>query len=172
MKRLYLLRHAKSSWDQPGIDDFDRPLAPRGVRAAKRLARRIAERGDRFDFVLCSAARRTKDTWKRIAKRLDGETPVAYARELYLNGDDGLMTRLRGLDDAFGSVLLVAHNPDIAWLAARLCGDGEAEALRLMGTKYPTGGLAAIRLDLAHWADLRDGIGYLESFDVPRALPD
>jgi phosphohistidine phosphatase len=171
MKHLFLLRHAKSSWDDPGLSDFDRPLAPRGERAAKRLARHIAEQGHHFDLVLCSPARRAKDTWGRIAKTLGNDAPVVHARELYLSGEDGFMTRLRGLDDGLATVLLVAHNPDIAGFAARLCADGEVDALRLLSAKYPTGALAAIRLDCARWADLHYGVGYLESFVVPRALP-
>ena len=70
------------------------------------------------------------------------------------------------------SVLLVAHNPDIASFAERLCGDGDDEALRALHAKYPTGGFAVIRLDCADWSKLRYGNGYLESFVVPRSLPD
>jgi len=172
MKQLFLLRHAKSDWGDLRLDDFDRPLAPRGIGATKRLARHIAEQRHHFDLVLCSAARRAKDTWDRIADEIGSDAPVIYDRELYLAGEDSFMTRLRGLDDGVGSVLLVAHNPDIAAFAGRLCQDGQADALRLLDAKYPTGGLAAIRIDCAHWADLRGGGGYLESFVVPRALPD
>lgn len=180
MKHLFLLRHAKSDWGEPGLDDFDRPLAPRGIRATKRLARHITEQRHHFDLVLCSAAQRAKETWDRIADEITGEitgeisrdTPVIYARELYLAGEDSFVKRLRGLGDEIESVLLVAHNPDIAAFAAGLCADGDAAALRSLHTKYPTGGLAAIRLDCARWSDLRDGGGYLESFVVPRALPD
>ena len=100
------------------------------------------------------------------------ETPVRYLRELYLAGGDSFVTALRGLDEAVASVVLVAHNPDIAYFAAWLCRDGEDEAMALLRAKYPTGGLAAITLDCEHWADLDAGCGYLESFAVPRALPD
>jgi phosphohistidine phosphatase len=172
MKQLFLLRHAKSSWDDPALDDFDRPLARRGKRATKRLARYLADQSYHFDLVLCSAARRAKDTWDRVARKLASDPPVRYLRELYLTGEDGFVTTLRGLDDRIGSVVLVAHNPDLAIFAARLCGDGDPEALRLLHAKFPTGGFAAIRLDCEHWADLADGSGTLESFVVPRALPD
>lgn len=172
MKTLFLLRHAKSSWDDPAIDDFDRPLAPRGKRAAKRLARHIATQDYEFDLVLCSAARRAKDTWDRIARGLASDTPVRHLRELYLTGQDGFVTTLRGLDDEIASVVLVAHNPDIADFAGWLCRDGDAEALRLMRAKFPTGGFAAITLECDRWADLGAETGYLESFAVPRALPD
>jgi len=172
MKHLFLLRHAKSDWGSLGLDDFDRPLAPRGIRACKRLARHIAERRYQFDLVLCSAAQRAKETWDRIAHEIGCDAPVTYDRDLYLAGEDSFMKQLHGLDDEVRSVLLVAHNPDIAAFAARLCQDGQADALHRLDAKYPTGGLAAIRIDCAHWADLRGGRGYLESFVVPRALPD
>ncbi|MDH3236205.1 MAG: histidine phosphatase family protein [Alphaproteobacteria bacterium] len=172
MKQLFLLRHAKSDWGDPGLDDFDRPLAPRGIRATKRLARHITKQKYSFDLVLCSAARRAKETWDRIASEIGSDTPVTYDRELYLAGEGSFMTQLRGLDDDARSVVLVAHNPDIAAFADKLCHDGQPDALRLLSAKYPTGGLAAIRLDCDHWADLRGGRGYLESFVVPRALPD
>jgi phosphohistidine phosphatase len=171
-KTLFLLRHAKSGWDNPTLDDFDRPLAPRGKRATKRLARHIAEQGYRFDLVLCSAAKRTTDTWDRIARNLASKTPVRHLRELYLGGEDSFVTALRDLDDDVASVVLVAHNPDIAYFAGWLCWDGDKAALRLMRAKYPTGGLAVITLDCAHWDDLDAGSGYLESFVAPRTLPD
>jgi len=172
MKTLFLLRHAKSSWDDPAVDDFDRPLAPRGKRATKRLARHIGAQGYEFDLVLCSAARRAKDTWDRVARDLASDTPVRHLRELYLTGRDGFVTALRGLDDDIASVVLVAHNPDIALFADWLCRDGDQEALRLLRAKFPTGGFAAITLECDRWADLDAGTGYLESFAVPRALPD
>lgn len=172
MKTLFLLRHAKSSWNDPPVDDFDRPLAPRGKRATKRLARHIAAQGYEFDLVLCSAARRAKETWDRIARDLVSDTPVRHLRELYLTGQDGFVTALRGLDDDVASVVLVAHNPDIAMFAGWLCRDGDEEALRHLRAKYPTGGFAVITLDCDRWADLDAETGYLESFAVPRALPD
>jgi len=172
MKTLFLLRHAKSSWDDPAVDDFDRPLAPRGKRATKRLARHIAAQGYEFDLVLCSAARRAKETWDRIARDLASDTPVRHLRELYLTGQDGFVTALRGLDDDVASVVLVAHNPDIAMFAGWLCRDGDEEALRHSRAKYPTGGFAVITLDCDRWAELDAETGYLESFAVPRSLPD
>ena len=170
MKHLYLLRHAKSSWDDPGLSDFERPLAPRGKRATQRLAAHIRERGYEFDLVVCSAARRAADTWRWIASALNIDTTVSEESGLYLAGSDKLMARLRKVDDGVENVLLVAHNPDMEVLAARLCRDGEADALRRIGEKYPTGGLAAIRLDCARWADLCDDAGFLQSFVVPRSL--
>lgn len=172
MKTLFLLRHAKSSWGDPALDDFDRPLAPRGKRATKRLARHIAAQRYQFDLVLCSAARRARDTWERIARTLKSDVPVVHSRALYLKGEDGFVTALRGLDEAVGSVVLVAHNPDIAAFAGWLCRDGDGEALSRLRTKYPTGGFAAIALDCETWAALDGGCGTLKSFVAPRDLPD
>jgi len=170
MKHLYLLRHAKSSWGDPGLSDFDRPLAPRGKRAASRIADHLRQRGCQFDLVLCSAARRAADTWRPIAAALTYEAPVSRERSLYLAGDDNLMNRLRSLDEKVCSVLLIGHNPDLEELADALCAGGEAGALRRIAAKYPTGALATIKLDTPRWPELAVGAGYLESFVVPRDL--
>jgi len=171
MKHLFLLRHAKSSWDEPGLSDFDRPLAARGRQATERLARYIGEQDLSFDLVVCSSAARARETWERISARLDADVPVSYDREIYLAGAEGLLDRLHSLDDGLGSVLLVGHNPDMEMFADALCADGDPVALALMGAKYPTGALAEIRLACERWSEAGPGSGTLESFTVPRALP-
>jgi phosphohistidine phosphatase len=171
MKHLFLLRHAKSSWDDPSLADFERPLAPRGVRAAERLARYIQEAALSFDLVLCSDAERARETWERIAGAMDSSVPTIYEDALYMAGAPALMARLRELDPTVNTALLVGHNPDLETLARRLCGRGEDAALARLAAKYPTGGLAEIALDCADWPSLKDGCGILERFTVPRELP-
>jgi phosphohistidine phosphatase len=171
MKRLFLLRHAKSSWDNPSFADFERPLAPRGVRATERLARYMQEAALSFDLVLCSGAERARETWGRIAEAMGSNAPTDYQDALYMAGAQALTANLRGLDPSVNTALLVGHNPDLETLARRLCGGGEAAALARLEAKYPTGGLAEIALDCADWPELKDGCGTLKRFTVPRDLP-
>ena len=170
MKHIFLLRHAKSSWDNPALADFDRPLAPRGRRAVVRLARYMQEAALSFDQVLCSGAERARETWRRIAEEMGSNVPTDYEDALYMAGEQALMARLRGLDSTVNAVLVVGHNPDLETLAQRLCHNGENTALARLEAKYPTGGLAEIDLDCADWPSLKDGCGTLKRFTVPREL--
>lgn len=171
MKHLFLLRHAKSSWEDSGFADFDRPLAPRGRRACLLLARYMQEAALSFDLVLCSGAERARETWERIAEAMGAGTPAEYDDALYMAGAGALMTRLRGLDPEINAVLLIGHNPDIEILAGRLCGAGEDVALARLEEKYPTGGLAEIALECRDWPSLKERCGTLKRFTVPRDLP-
>lgn len=170
MKRLFLLRHAKSSWDDPAFADFERPLAPRGRRAAGRLAQYMGENALSFDLVLCSGAERARETWRRIAEAMGSNVPTHFEDGLYLAGAQALMARLRALDPGVNSVLVVGHNPDLEILARRLCREGTDDALARLKAKYPTGGLAEIALDCQDWSSLKDAGGTLKRFTVPRDL--
>jgi phosphohistidine phosphatase len=166
-RRLYLLRHAKSSWKQPDLADHDRPLSGRGRRAAKAIARHVGEHGIAPELVLCSTARRTRDTFERLERAL-GTPDVRFERELYGSTADGLLDRLHQVPDEIGSVLLVGHNPAIEDLALDLARPsperGELEA------KFPTGALATLELAGASWRELGRGGGELVGFVRPRDL--
>lgn len=172
MKRVVLLRHAKSSWGDPAVADYDRPLAPRGKKAAKRLGSYLRHLGLRPDLVICSGAVRARDTWARIAKRLEDPPEVQYDDALYMAGTEAMLSRLRRLDDEVETVMLVGHNPDLETLATILASAGKGDALARLRAKYPTGGLAVIRITRARWAQLAPGDGYLESFIAPRLLEE
>lgn len=169
MKTLYLLRHAKSSWDSPGSADFDRPLNPRGRKAVRSLARHLARAAIRPDLVLCSAAIRTRETLDRLGDAVAG-VDTAVERGLYEATDSRLLARLRQVADAVGSVLVIGHNPGLERLALRLCAGGDAQALALLREKYPTGALATLTAPLERWADLKPGCCRLEAFVRPADL--
>lgn len=143
MKRIYLLRHFKSSRDHPG-GDFDRPLAPRGRRAGPAVAAWLAENKIAPDIVLCSAATRAKETLGLVLPAL-GEVRIEIERELYLIPADALIARLRRLDAGIASVLAIAHNPGLGELAARW-GDG--------ADQFPTGALSGFAFRIADWREL------------------
>ena len=139
MKTIYLLRHAKSSWDDSSLDDFDRPLAKRGRRAASRMAAYLRDAGMIPDLVLCSTARRTLETWQHAAPALGTEIPLQALDGLYHGAPGDLLAALRRLPAEAGSVLLIAHSPGLEQLALRLAGPGSApDALARLREKFPT----------------------------------
>lgn len=161
MKRLWILRHAKSSWDHPGLADHDRPLAPRGRKAAKRIARWADANGVRPDLVLCSTAVRAQATLDLVRPGL-GDPEERIERNLYHASVDDILGLVEAVDDAVAGILLIGHNPMLHELAMALAPPGP-EA-------FPTGALAGLRLEIDRWEELRPGCGLIETFVVPRSL--
>ncbi len=164
MKRLYLLRHAKSSWSDPSLADEERPLAPRGRKAAKKMAKELRRREIRPKLVLCSSSRRTQETLELIGSSL-GDPTIEVEEGLYGAGSDGLLARMHAVSDTVGSVLVIGHNPALQDLALRLAPGSE----RLV-EKFPTGALAAFELDAENWRELGQTEARLAAYVVPREL--
>lgn len=166
---LFVLRHAKSSWDDPGLDDHDRPLAPRGRRAVKLLSTHIREAGIAPVQVLCSSARRTIETLEGVAP--GGETLIED--ELYSASGGGLIDRLRRVPEAVESVMVVGHNPALQTLVLRVAGSDRRQPdgpdLADVRRKFPTGALATISFDCA-WSELGRAQGELTSYIRPKSL--
>ena len=167
MKRLYLLRHAKSSWDDPTLADHDRPLAPRGRRAAKVMAEHLRREGIAPELVLCSPSRRTRQTLKRLAPGLGRNADVQIEPELSAASAAALLEVLHEVPDELESVMLIGHNPGIQDLALSLAGTG-SEIPRLRG-KFPTAALATLELS-GTWRELAPGSADLVSFVKPKEL--
>ena len=166
MNRLLLLRHAKSSWDDPGLPDHDRPLAPRGHRAAERMAGYLRSNAPHVELVLCSSALRASETLERMRNAF-GDAEIAVEDELYGATDDELLERLRRGADRSDTVALIGHNPGIHDLAIALAGSGEG--LERMRAKFPTGALAVLEFD-GPWPRLARGGARLASFVTPKDL--
>ncbi len=164
---LYLLRHAKSSWDVPALDDHDRPLSARGMKAARVVASEIARQRISVDLVLCSSAARARQTLEVIVPALAEPLDIRIDPELYAAGAGDLLGRLRGLDEETRTVLVVGHNPALEELTEQLAGDGEPQALEQLRRKFPTGALATLTTGRS-WGDLGPGAAYLESLFLPR----
>jgi phosphohistidine phosphatase len=158
---LLLLRHAKSSWDDPTLDDHDRPLAPRGRKAAGLIAAYLRDNHVDVSLVLCSTAQRARETLELVQP--PGQ--VLIERELYGASADGLLARLRRVLDDQRTVMLIGHNPAIEDLAVGLAGSGA----ELIGDKFPTGALATLSFN-GRWRDLAPGGVELKSFVRPREL--
>ena len=168
--RLYLLRHAKSSWDDPDLGDAERPLAPRGERAARRVAGLLREQGVKPDLVLCSPARRARETLEAVAPAFGSGTELRVEEDLYGAGAGELLARLRQVSPGTRSVMVVGHNPGIHDLALELVGAGEETALADLRHKFPTAALATLMVAEGGWAELDRGRAELDAFVVPRGL--
>ena len=170
MKKLLLLRHAKSSWDDESLADFDRPLAPRGREAAPRMGRELARRGWLPEAVLVSPAMRTRQTWKLVAAELGTKPAVKFPTSLYEASAEALLEEIRLTPDGTEVLMLVGHNPGLEDLAKALAGeDSDSDALKRMGEKFPTAGLARFKVD-GPWAELDAGAARLSHFLRPKYL--
>jgi phosphohistidine phosphatase len=168
--RVYLLRHAKSSWDEPEFANHDRPLAKRGRKAAKLLRDHVSEAGIEPDLVLCSSAARAVETLEGIREGLGENARVEIESGLYGAGAQTLLGRLQALPEEIGEVMLIGHNPAMETFAEELAGEGgDADAGARMAAKYPTGGLATLSFD-GPWSELDWEGAQLDAFVVPREL--
>lgn len=168
MKRLHVLRHVKSAWDRPGVDDHERPLAPRGRRAGRALRDRISANPVHPDLVLCSTAVRARATLDLLGDAL-GTPEIAFEPGLYLASGEELRRRVAELPEAVDEVLLVGHNPGLHDLALLLAADGPLRG-RIAG-KLPTGALVTLEAPAASWAALAcAGSARLVDLVLPREL--
>jgi phosphohistidine phosphatase len=170
VKTLYLLRHAKSRWGDPGLDDHDRPLDGRGERAAAVIGVHFAQQEYQPSLVLCSSARRTRETLDSLLPHLRVRPELLIEQRIYLASGGQLLARLQEVDDGASQLLLIGHNPGIAELAQGLACSGPGTPLRRMATKFPTCALAVCEFDLDRWRDLAPGSGRLLDFTTPKDL--
>ncbi len=162
-RTLILTRHAKSAWDNPGMDDHDRPLNARGRRGAERIGTWLRARHLVPDQVLCSSARRTKETYERMGF----DTPAEFTENLYLVTANRI---LRVLSEATGNtVLLLGHNPGIGQFAAEILGEPPDHP---KFSTFPTGATLVARFDIDSWDKLAWRGGTVVDFTVPRELPE
>lgn len=170
MKTLYLLRHAKSSWDDPALADFDRPLCARGRQACTRMGRYMAAKLAPADCVLCSAARRTRETWEGLEPQLRWKVRAVFEPGIYTDSAGALLARLQAEAPESSRLLLIGHNPAIHELALLLTVSHETGERQRLAEKYPTGALAEIVFDDASWDDIDAGGGRLVAFVRPKDL--
>ena len=166
---LHLLRHAKSSWDDAAIRDHDRPLAPRGARAARKIADHLASASVDPALVLCSSARRTVETLEALRPAISETAAVSIEPGLYGADASEILELLRTVDPQTREVLVIAHNPGLQDLAIDLAGEEDAGLVNALRTKFPTGALATFDVPGA-WADLGPGHAHLTHFVTPREL--
>jgi phosphohistidine phosphatase len=166
-KRIVVVRHAKSSWDDPALADHDRPLARRGHKAVQRLRAHLELLGLRPDLVLCSSSVRTRETLEGIRPALGRHADVQIDRELYAADAEHLLDRLRSLNDQVLCVVLIGHNPGVAELTDLLVGHGDPTERRQATDKFPTGAVATLSVT-GDWRELQPASATLDGYWQPR----
>ena len=167
---LYLFRHAKSSWDDPTLADFDRPLAARGRQACEAMSGYLRLADVEPELVLCSSATRTRETLAAIRTAIGEEAQTRFDDGIYHGGPRDLLEQLRGVSDAITTVMLIGHNPAMEELALELAGESNPAERARMAAKYPTAALAILMLEKDSWQSLGPATCHLHSFVVPRQL--
>jgi phosphohistidine phosphatase len=165
MRRLIVMRHAKSNWTDPGLRDLDRPLNKRGRRSAALIGAWLRERDYKPDRALVSNARRTQETWDGVVA-VSGAAATSYLPEIYHAEPETLLRVVQAASDE-PSLLLLGHQPEIGEFARRLLREPPADATF---EKFPTAAVAVIDFGCDGWADIGWGSGTLTAFVVPRAL--
>lgn len=162
---LILTRHAKSAWDDPALDDFERPLNGRGRSSALKIGQWLVAQGHLPDTVLVSGARRTVETWSEMAGTMPSTATMESVPALYLASAGTMLNVLRARTSPV--IMLIAHNPGIADFASGILGDPpEDEKFQA----YPTGATSVIEFDAPTWSEVGWGTGRLVGFVVPRDL--
>lgn len=163
MKTLYLLRHAKSSWDDPDLKDFERPLAARGISDLPLMAERFVARNARLDCIICSPAVRTKTTAKMFAKQIGFPSDeIGSNPELYFAGSNMFLKAASLLDNEYESAMLVGHNPAITEFVNEMAGSDI--------DNIPTCGLVQLLLPIDAWSEIEFSKAELVGFDYPKKL--
>jgi phosphohistidine phosphatase len=161
MKTLLLLRHAKSSWDNPALGDFDRPLNERGVGDSKLIGKYARKNGLKTDLIVTSPATRAKSTAELFIAAAGLENALVSDERIYEASARRLLQVMSGLDDEHETVLLVGHNPGFADLFEQLTGEAR---------KVPTASLTCIKLDIDKWSAPKGGKGKLKWRMTPKKL--
>ncbi len=169
--RLLLLRHAKSSWGDEALPDRERPLAPRGIRAAAAMGEWMANQGYLPDLVLCSSALRTRETLAGVLPPLlphmRGEPEIRIRESLYGIAGGDYRSTIATEGGTAPVLMVIGHNPATEATAQALIGDGDETTIALLLGKYPTAALAVLDFDLVNWGDISAQTGYLHAFTRP-----
>ena len=168
MKRLLLLRHGKSDWANPDQPDNERPLNPRGQRAAALMGAYLRQRGLMPDLIYSSPAVRTRETAQRVLAALQADVPLEIRPELYLADPKTIAEVARGASDAVETLLVIGHNPGMQLAALKMSAGDPAGRRDEIEDKFPTAALAVIEFDVSTWAKAK--AGDLVAFDSPKAL--
>jgi len=165
LRELILWRHAKSDWSDPNLDDHDRPLAERGRRNAKKMANWIEKQGLKPDFILCSSAKRTQQTLKRLCP--DCQTPTQITRSIYHVEFSELLSELAQIPHHHNRVLMIGHNPGLESLIDFLVGHHSPRSPEVK--LFPTAAIAHFIMP-TDWSNLQKGAGRLVSITRPKDL--
>jgi len=172
MHTLYLLRHAKSSWRDPVLGDFQRPLNERGKKARKLIKRWFKEHKIRPDLVICSPSVRTRETLAPLLDLWKPKPEILYEGKVYEAHATDLHAVLRQHAKDVESILMIGHNPGMQHLALDLIDDDRGGIADRLRAKFPTGGIARLTAERDDWQAMKSGSFRLRDFVVPRELAD
>jgi phosphohistidine phosphatase len=172
MKRLTVLRHAKSSWKDRELDDFDRPLNGRGRRAARRKGQEISEPGLPLDIKNASPAARVRETIEGVSEHHRLNAPMHFEPRIYMARVAELIELIQAIPDQARSALLVGHNTSAERLVAKLATDDERGLRRRVEEKFPTAALATIELPIESWSKIEPECGRIVELIYPADLAD
>lgn len=161
MKTLYLLRHAKSSWNDASLRDFDRPLNDRGREAAEQIGKRLASEQLNAPLVVCSPALRTRETAEIVLQSAQLRAEERFDERIYEASLRDLVEVISDIPDDAPITILIGHNPGFEELLAFLTGEAR---------RMPTCALAKIKLEIVSWQNIKPDSGSLESFTTPKSL--
>lgn len=167
MRRLVVLRHAKSAWPD-GVPDHQRPLAPRGRRDAPAVGAALVDADCLPDLALCSTAVRARQTWELASGQWGTPPPVRHDRRLYAADVPDLLDAVREVPPEVETLLLIGHNPGLEQLVLALAGDGLDDTLDVVRVKFPTSAIAVLAWHGTGWEALAPGTAVLTSVTVPR----
>lgn len=170
MKTLYLLRHAKTESAKATEGDIDRKLTPRGIDASKTVGSYLRERGYNPAFVICSPARRTRETFELVMRSAGLAPPHRFEKVIYLATIDKIMDQITKMDDHIKSLMIVGHNPGMHHLAITLAQPENTDMRTTLALKYPTGALTVLRFAVDSWKSIEPGEGELIDFATPDSL--
>ena len=170
MRRLMLLRHAKSDWSSPGMPDRERPLNARGISDARTMSVYLARHELIPDLILCSPTKRTRQTADAIMKGFPQRVAITYADRLYEATPETIMSLIRAVAAETHNLLVIGHNPGLHETARLLVAAGYVERRERMHEKYPTAALAVIDFPIDAWNKLHRESGRLDRFTTPRAI--
>jgi len=164
LKTLLLIRHAKSSWDDPALTDYERPLNERGKKDAPAMAEKLYERGIKIDAFVTSPARRARKTAEQFAKRYKKEKEdLLLKTELYMASDEAFNSVVEKLNDDIDCVAIFSHNPGITDFANSLTDDIRIDNI-------PTSGIFAVSIEAKKWNKFKEAKKKFLFFDYPKAL--
>ena len=171
MKRLTILRHAKSSWDDPQLADFNRPLNNRGWKAARRMGRELKRRDIHFDLCLASTAARVRETLDGLMETYgEPRFEIRFEPRIYEATVATLLDIVHELPDNASAPLLVGHNPGLENLILKLSSEDSSGFRARVAEGYPTAALAVIELPSQRWSDMDSGSGEIVELILPREL--
>ena len=171
MKKLILLRHAKSSWDNPVLEDHDRPLNKRGRSASPVIGAWLTDKRHMPDKILCSTATRARQTLKGLELPEPALESVEYLSGLYHACPETMLEILRGTDDKYGTAMIIGHQPGLSAMA-RLMSDHASARCKRAFEHFPTAAAAVLEGNVTRWKDLGYGLANFVDFAKPRELMD